>query len=132
MHETVTLEKIKIATIKRVSEHLLDPSVTFSDVDGFISDDIDIMVKGYIWGETGKTETIRYPRTWWDAFKVRWFSAGMIAHWPADFTIHEISTKTLYPNFKISLPRETSVLKWQGHKYSELSALAEMRAEFGD
>lgn len=62
----VTLEKIKIAIVERVSNQLLDAVVDVSEMKSFVHNAIDMRVQGYIWGETGKTETIKYPATWRD------------------------------------------------------------------
>lgn len=115
--EEVMLEKIKIAVVQRISNNLLDGLVEFSEVDSFAHNAIDMRVSGYIWGENGKTETIKYPATWREAFKERWFPTWLLTRYPVNYQIHEISTRTLYPNFKISVPRETHVLKWQTMNY---------------
>lgn len=109
----ITLEKIKIALTQRISNRLLDPQILFSEDRAFVHNAVDMQVEGYIWGERGKSETIKYPATWRDAFKERWFPKWLLARYPVQYRIHEISTTTLYPNFKISMPRDTHVLKYQ-------------------
>jgi hypothetical protein len=113
----ITLEKIKIAIVERVSNRLLNAIVECSEADSFIANSIDMRLQGYIWGETGKTETIKYPATWRDAFKERWFPKWLARRYPVNYRVHEIAIRTLYPNFKISMPREVHVLKWQTLTY---------------
>jgi hypothetical protein len=107
------LERIKIATVERVSNHLLGVSASFSELESFVSNSVDMHVRGYIWGERGKSETIKYPKNWREAFKERWFPAWLLRRYPVVYRVHEINTTTLYPNFKISVPDQTHVLKFQ-------------------
>lgn len=107
------LEKIKIGLIDPVSNHLLGAIVDFSEADSFIHNAVDMKIQGYIWGERGKTETIKYPATWRDAFKERWFPTWLLSRYPVHYRIHKINTTTLYPNFRISVPNQTHVLKYQ-------------------
>lgn len=109
----IQLEKIKIGLMRRIPNHLLDPEVRFSEMESFVCNSVDMQIHGYVWGERGKTDTIKYPATWRDAFKERWFPKWLLARYPVSYRVHEISTTTLYPNFKISMPRDTHVLKFQ-------------------
>ena len=116
MVSEIQLEKIKLAIAEKVSEQMMDHLVSIEAVgDDFICNRLTLIIRGYIWGESGKTQTIRYPATWWDAVKERWFPIWLLSRYPATYREHEISLKTLYPNFKISMPRETHVLKYMVH-----------------
>ena len=116
MFNEIELEKIKIAIAESVSNELLGVAVECKDIaDDFIKNRMTLLVHGYIWGESGKTQTIRYPATWWDAVKERWFPQWLLARYPVTYREHEISLKTLYPDFKISMPHETRVLKYMVH-----------------
>jgi hypothetical protein len=109
----IQLEKIKIGLMQRVSNHLLGPEVRFSEVESFINNSVDMQIHGYVWGERGKSETIKYPATWRDSFKERWFPKWLLDRYPVQYRVHEINTTTLYPNFKVSMPRDVHVLKYQ-------------------
>src|SRR5690242_19260424 len=110
MVDEVQLEKIKLAIAEGVSGELLDAMIEHKYFcDDFIKNRMTLLVHGYVWGESGETRTIRYPATWWDALKQRWFPRWLLARYPATYREHEISLKTLYPNFKISMPHETHV-----------------------
>lgn len=67
---------------------------------------------GFLWGELGSTQTIKYPRTWWSAFKERWFPLWLLRRFPVEYIVYEINLTTLYPFYKPSLLNEASVLKW--------------------
>jgi hypothetical protein len=109
----IQLERIKIGLMQRISNHLLGASVLFSEQDSFIYNSVDMRIRGYIWGERGKSEAIKYPATWRDSFKERWFPKWLLARYPVAYRVHEINTTTLYPNFRISVPDQTHVLKYQ-------------------
>lgn len=116
MVSDIQLKTIKLAIVESVSNDLLDVIVEHKEIaDDFIKNRVTLMIQGYIWGESGKTQLIRYPATWWDAVKERWFPRWLLTRYPATYREHEITLKTLYPNFKISLPRETHVLKYVFH-----------------
>lgn len=116
MVSEVQLEKLKLAIAEKVSEHLLGAVVDIKAIqDDFIRDRLTLIIQGYIWGESGKTQLIHYPATWWDAVKERWFPRWLLARYPAVYREHEISLKTLYPDFKISMSHEAHVLKYEVH-----------------
>jgi hypothetical protein len=110
-HE-VELERIKIGLVEKLSYTALhDLSVSVND--DFFTNLVSVQIKGYIWGERGKSETIKYPKNWREAFKERWFPQWLLKRYPVIYRVHEINTTTLYPNFKISVPDQTHVLKFQ-------------------
>lgn len=117
----IELEKIKIAIVQRISNRLLDQIVEVSEIDSFIHDAIDLRLHGYLWGETAKAEPIQYPSDWWQAFKQRWFPRWALARWPVRLTTHHITLRTLYPNFRISMPSEAHVLKIETLKHEYTS-----------
>lgn len=120
--DKVELEKIKFAFIQELSPHLLDAGVEFRE--NFFTDRVVMMVTGYIWGEKADQESIRYPADWWQAFKLRWFPERAIARWPIVYTVYDLTPMTLYPKFRISVPRETHVLKIDLHSRSEVARRA--------
>lgn len=110
----IQLEKIKLAFLQKVSRELLDASVeTGFSGDDFVKNLTTIKIQGYLWGESGIPRLIEYPLTWWDAFKDRWFPDWLLCKYPARFQQHEISMKTIYPNFRISMKNEPHVLKFE-------------------
>lgn len=126
MYNEIQLEKIKLAFTEKLSRlafaELSEAEVRFEEIaDDFIRNQLTMVVQGYLWGESGPTQTISYPETWWDAFKERWFPQWLLSRYPIRYRHHEISLKTLYPHFRISMPRETHVLKYQVLDYSDSS-----------
>jgi hypothetical protein len=120
MKDEVTLYKTKLAFMTAgLPPSLIDEK--FEVRDSFISDLLRGYLSGYLWGEPGPTRTIKYPVDWWSAFKVRWFPAWLLNRYPALYQCHQISLNTLYPLFRVSLPKETPVLKFTVSDYKQRS-----------
>jgi hypothetical protein len=61
------------------------------------SDHLVLTLQAYIWCRDKKTESHEYPKTWWDAFKLRWFPAWALKRWPAQMTRVEVTSGIGYP-----------------------------------
>jgi hypothetical protein len=48
---------------------------------------------------------VRYPRTWWDAFKLRWFPEWALEAYPADFTVKALEAQAIYSALPQDQPR---------------------------
>lgn len=105
----IRLEKLKIGLQHRVSSYLLSPKVLV-DYESSLIDEIGIAIKGFIWAEQIERIEIKYPLNWWEAFKDRWFADWMLKRWPVKYKVEVIDVKTLYPNFRPSIPNEASFL----------------------
>lgn len=113
-YSEVQLERIKLTFAQKMSNELLGAMVEVKSIaDDFLKNQLTFVIQGYLWGESGKPQTIRYPATWWDAVKERWFPEWLVARYPVTYREYEINLNTLYPNFRISLPHETHVLKYE-------------------
>ena len=65
--------------------------------------------KYQVLGLTLEDKVIKYPKTWWDAFKERWFPDWLKARFPVTYKVHEFRADALYPNLAVqedSLGRE--------------------------
>lgn len=105
----IRLEKLRIRLHYNISSYLLSPEVLI-DYDSSFIDDIGIAIKGFIWAEQIERIEIKYPLNWWQAFKDRWFAGWMLKRWPVEYKINLIDVKSLYPNFRPSIPSEASFL----------------------
>jgi len=65
---------------------------------------------GYLYGSQPKKYTVKYPVSWWEHFKERWFYKWMLKRWPVDYREHEFSIKRLYPDLHNEIPRLRDVL----------------------
>lgn len=65
----------------------------------------DQIIRTIAWEVAGLKEVVvdvRFPVTWWDAFKDRWFPKFMLKRWPAQFREIHVDKMTAFP--AISLP----------------------------
>lgn len=107
-NKLVELQKIQIGLEEIIAkEVLLNPEI---EIEDYLSTMIKIRVQGFLWGEAGRSTTIKYPSDWWQAFKLEYFPVWALKRWPVKYTEHTINTRTLYPNFRVSLPKEYHVL----------------------
>lgn len=114
---TVTLEKLRLTVLHRVEEKLIDACVKCEEYEGFIYDAIDFKVTGAIYGERGEPLIIEYPESWIEAFKGRWFPAWLKRLFPVRLVSHCITTKTLYPYFRVNMPSiHNHLLRWDHRK----------------
>lgn len=63
---------------------------------------VELSFKKYIATQEVAKREARYPTTWWDAFKERWFPAVLCKRWPVHYTYIKLEAKLLYP--KLLLP----------------------------
>ena len=104
-----TLEKFMIGMEQRIAAQMLSPSVIIEFQPGYY-DQIEMKLRGYIWSEPLQHLTIQYPANWWEGVKKRWFTPRMLTRWPVLYTVHEIDIKTLYPNYRPSIPDQEYTL----------------------
>jgi hypothetical protein len=98
----ITLDKLKIGCRVVISKYLLDAS---SDVSyNYLIDALEANIRGYIWGESQKGYSFKYPTNWWQALKERWFPMWMKKKFPVLYTTQSITVDVIYPDLKISLP----------------------------
>lgn len=61
--------------------------------------------------EHPKRHVVEYPKTWWDAVKVRFAPAWFLRRWPVDYTVVTASLSETYPGLTPSLPNHPPVWK---------------------
>lgn len=70
-----------------------------------------VQLHTYIASRDRKSETIRYPRDWWEALKQRWFPAWALRRWPAIIVEHTFTAYDVYPEANIPMRMGSPVLK---------------------
>ena len=89
---SVSLEKVQAAVTQYIPREKLPGGVLEAewryDLEAMV-----VRLRKYVWSERLADETVRWPATWWDAFKDRWFPRWALRRWPvrwkhADFTIY--------------------------------------------
>lgn len=107
----VVLERIKVAAARAFSENMI------SDVDAkWLADEVfhsfQLHVKGDLFGEKAGTYEVKYPRDWWQHFKLRWFSKRLLDRYPVQYTVERFDAKVVYRDFKPSLPDKRPFVIW--------------------
>jgi len=111
-YRTIRLEKIRFGMLQTFQEKFLDANAElFTD---YLLAGFRVRVNGYLWGESVKTYTVRYPKDWKEALKekwyavddycLRWIPASFKRKHPVIYTVHDFDLKALYPDIKVSLP----------------------------
>lgn len=113
---TVTLHKIQLECCEYLSTHLLDPRCSI-DLMPHLKDTFMVRWRGHLWGDKHPDKIVKWPATWWDAFKVDCFPDWAFDRWPPTYMYETFSFTTLYPDFKPSLPKEKSPMVTQCSHY---------------
>ena len=92
---SIFLKKIHLNLRQSFSKELLDRSKWRTSED-VMAQEIAIELDTYVMGLGDETISIheRWPKTWWDAFKERWFPLWAVKRWPVDFNRIDIEEKT--------------------------------------
>lgn len=116
--EELTRHVAELVTVK--VHRRFDPRTfrTLVDVDAFIEHNTRSMVVELsshlaAIGNEHISFHKKWPRTWWDAFKCRWFPTWLLRRYPADYDsvdIEEPRYKAVCPHLPIE--REQTHLEW--------------------
>ena len=56
-------------------------------------------IKGYLWkDDKDEIVEVKYPRDWWQHFKLRWFPIWLKKRYPVIFTVETIKVSCVYPD----------------------------------
>ena len=117
--DSAQVKKIKLEKFRFAVGQLIDKMVIHdAQVDIFedyLPHRIALHFSASILGEGQESLNYKYPRDWWQAFKLRWFPQWALKRWPAEFTKIKVDVKTLYPKLNISLPDNHHVVYLQDH-----------------
>jgi hypothetical protein len=67
-----------------------------------------VRLEKYVMSERLADEAVRWPATWWDAFKERWAPRWWLRRWPAKYDHADFTVYRGYPD--VSLPKERNTL----------------------
>jgi len=113
----IELEKIRIAAQVVIDRQLMGAKVQW--LEHHLTDQLVIQIQGYLLGETKEPEPIVYPKTWWDALKIRWFPKWLLKRYPAERVRHDIKFNIMYPNFRVRLPTEDHIVRIAHSQYND-------------
>lgn len=67
-----------------------------------------VNIRAEIYGKQLRHEEIKYPLTWWDALKERWYPKWLLRKYPAKYKTIVLDIKELYP--EISAPDRNPII----------------------
>jgi hypothetical protein len=102
--------EVSLTPIRAQVAQLFPPgAVTRGDVEwAFDLDRLHLRLTRYVLSERLADETVRWPATWWDAFKERWVPGWWLRRWPATYAHADFTVYRGYPD--LALPRERHTL----------------------
>jgi hypothetical protein len=75
----------------------IDPEVFFEEMTRRMV----VSLRARIAAKKFETKTVRFPATWWDAFKLRFFPANAIKRWPVNFEEVTLEAWAYHPDISI-------------------------------
>ena len=100
--EKTTLTKHQYNIGRAFSTRLLE-SIPNSNIDSYYdyeAKNIIISITTYIYSEDMTPLVFEWPKTWWDAFKIRFFPTWLKNKLPSEMTVRRVEPRMLYPKFK--------------------------------
>jgi hypothetical protein len=98
-NETVALLKHRIGMNQRLPKGLMDMRMTvWADV---AAEEWVASLRAFFWTRPIGRHEVRYPTTWWDAFKDRWFPKWALARWPVAWTVDRFEAFHDYPTLAL-------------------------------
>jgi len=104
--EEIILERFRKNFGVKFDRNFLDNNISIESIADFQSEAICIKINLLLAGK--QLDIIRYPKTWKDSFKERWFPKLLLNKYPVKYV--EIDIKALYP--ELSIPKERMVLEY--------------------
>ena len=103
--EKVVLEKLRIGLEQRFTQEFLREG-DIQIIEDWAWDSMRVQFKSFVWAEQGKlkSQEVKFPKTWRDAFKKRWFPSWALMLFPVEYRRVELYAKCLYPEFVPSVP----------------------------
>lgn len=97
------LQKLKICNTKSIPTHLIQHANLESIIDSFSHDlifGLTVYMSGNKWSETTKvvTKPVSYPKTWVNAFRLRFIPNLLIGKFPIQYTVVEVVHKSVVNN----------------------------------
>lgn len=105
----VALHACYYAISRAVPEHELYGFEARSYFDN-LSAKLILDLQRHVLTEKKESKTFEVPLTWWDGFKIAHFPKWLRKRYPAKVKRIECTLEILYPDLKVSLPEETSVI----------------------
>jgi len=102
----LTLKRVQLEVKKFVLERRFDEEAFYGNLDITRYQDEacrQMILRALLRVASKKLDvkTVRFPATWWDAFKRHWFPAGWLLKWPVQYTEVTMEANAYYPDIAI-------------------------------
>ena len=100
--------KFYLSACERVNKHMLDCHL---DLD-ILADHLVLTMRRELWCQhpgPGCIE-IKYPETWWQHFKLRWFPKWLLKRFPVVYEIRKVDVQVIYPTLNIAWPEKQHIV----------------------
>jgi hypothetical protein len=105
--EKVLLKKHEYCAAEAISEALLR-TARFDESVHHLTGTLVRRLTSHVAAETLKKLSVRIPKTWWDAMKLRFLPKQMLKRYPVQMVEMKLEAKALYPH--VSFPEEQHVI----------------------
>lgn len=116
--DTIDLQRLMVASSVAVDEECVIHALELRDWRDETLRRLFFSLRGYVWAEPPKSISVRYPTTWWDAFKARWFPEWAIEAYPVNYTVETMEGQIFYPKLPHTVPERAHNLRMVVHKES--------------
>lgn len=110
LYNALALSKQRVAALKAISKAVLKNATISAEMHTLL-DTLFVRLESYIWKADDHRElAARFPATWWDAFKLRWFPRWAELRWPSNYKEVWATTSILYPDLILPDQRYATML----------------------
>lgn len=99
----VTLHRIHTVAQRRIDSFTLREmgETQFGVFIDHATGDLVMQLRASLLAAATAQRTVTYPATWWDAFKLRWFTARLLRRFPAQMTHIDFRMEQVFPDLCI-------------------------------
>lgn len=112
--DNTTLYSLRFCARGVVSDAVLEDYALHSEYS-HILEGLVLTVERRVWARQIDEQEIKYPATWWDAFKERWYPAWALLRWPAQHRCHSWKAYHTYPGLLIKGQSPTLHIQTYSH-----------------
>lgn len=116
--DTIDLQRLQFVVSKSVSDDFVVHEPELGRFHDEMCRSIQYTLRGHVWAEAPKSISVRYPSTWWDAFKARWFPEWALEAYPVNYTIETMEGQIFYPKLPLTVPEHAHNLRMVVRKES--------------
>lgn len=94
------LEAFRFGVNRAISRYELQDIAPSLELEVFERSGAEMVMQlcATLYGRRNEGQEIRYPATWWDAVKLRWFPAWLLRRYPPVHVVHKTVETELFPN----------------------------------